>query len=118
MRSDPGPRIAAAVRAVFAGLTVIDPAVGPPAGLLSPTRSGTVPPPPRRTPGSADTLSAREAEVLQGLADGLSNKEIAARLYISDHTVKFHVVAILQKLGAASRTEAVVLAASAGWLML
>jgi DNA-binding NarL/FixJ family response regulator len=53
-----------------------------------------------------EMLTSRELEVLRMLADGLSNKEIAARLGISDHTAKFHVTQILGKLGAASRTEA------------
>ena len=52
-------------------------------------------------------LTAREREVLQAMAGGLANKQIAARLGISLHTVKFHVAAILSKLDAASRTEAV-----------
>jgi DNA-binding NarL/FixJ family response regulator len=54
-----------------------------------------------------DPLTPREAEVLQSLADGLGNKEIAAKLNISEHTIKFHIRSILGKLGAASRTEAV-----------
>ena len=52
------------------------------------------------------------------LAQGLPNKQIAQRLVISEHTVKFHVGAILTKLGAGSRTEAVTLAARQGLLML
>jgi DNA-binding NarL/FixJ family response regulator len=52
------------------------------------------------------------------MAQGLPNKTIAYRLAISEHTVKFHVGAILAKLGAASRTEAVTLAARQGLLML
>lgn len=54
-----------------------------------------------------DPLTPREREVLQMLAAGLGNKEIGARLHISDHTAKFHVSQILGKLGAASRAEAV-----------
>jgi NarL family two-component system response regulator YdfI len=54
-----------------------------------------------------EPLTRREREVLQMLAAGLANKEIAARLVISDHTVKFHVASILGKLGASTRTEAV-----------
>lgn len=53
-------------------------------------------------------LTGREQGVLRLMAEGLSNKEIAARLGISERTVAFHVSHILQKLGAASRTEAVV----------
>ena len=60
----------------------------------------------------------REAEVLTLLADGLSNKEIAARLEISEHTAKFHVNSILQKMGAQKRVEAVVRAAKLGIIEL
>jgi len=54
-----------------------------------------------------ESLTAREQEVLRLVSDGLGNKEIAGRLRISEHTVKFHISSILGKLGAASRTEAV-----------
>jgi len=63
-------------------------------------------------------LTPRESEVLQMLASGLANKEIAARLAISEHTVKFHVASILGKLGAASRTEAVSLGIRRGLVLL
>jgi DNA-binding NarL/FixJ family response regulator len=52
-------------------------------------------------------LSSRETEVLRMIAQGLANKEIAYRLGLSEHTVKFHVSALLGKLGAGSRAEAV-----------
>ena len=55
----------------------------------------------------AEPLTPREIEVLELLVEGLSNKTIAARLGISDQTVKFHVAAICGKLGAANRTDAV-----------
>ena len=67
---------------------------------------------------SDSPLSGREQEVLELLAEGLSNKEIGARLFVSANTVRFHVRAILEKLGAASRTEAVVLGARTGLLLL
>jgi two-component system, NarL family, response regulator YdfI len=54
-----------------------------------------------------EPLSERESDVLALMAEGAGNKEIAARLHISDNTVKFHVSSILNKLGAATRTEAV-----------
>jgi DNA-binding NarL/FixJ family response regulator len=54
-----------------------------------------------------ESLTPREVEVLELLAEGLSNKAIAERLGISDQTVKFHVAAICGKLGAANRTDAV-----------
>jgi NarL family two-component system response regulator YdfI len=66
----------------------------------------------------AEPLTHRESEVLQMLASGLANKEIAARLKISDHTVKFHVASILGKLGAGSRTEAVSLGIRRGLVLL
>jgi NarL family two-component system response regulator YdfI len=65
-----------------------------------------------------ESLTRREVEVLQMLAGGLSNKEIAARLNISDHTVKFHVASILGKLRAASRTEAVSIGIRRGLVLL
>ena len=55
----------------------------------------------------ADPLTARENEVLQMIALGLANKQIAARLYISEHTVKFHLSSLYAKLNVSSRTEAV-----------
>jgi DNA-binding NarL/FixJ family response regulator len=63
-------------------------------------------------------LSPREQEVLSLLSEGLSNRDVAERLGISRHTAKFHVNAILDKLGATTRTEAVVLAARSGLLSL
>jgi len=54
-----------------------------------------------------EPLTPREIEVVELLAEGLSNKAIAARLGISDQTVKFHVASICGKLGAANRTDAV-----------
>lgn len=67
---------------------------------------------------SDEPLTARELEVLQLMAQGLPNKTIAARLHISEHTAKFHVSAIMMKLGAASRTEAVTRGARLGLLIL
>jgi len=63
-------------------------------------------------------LTPRELEVLAAMADGVSNKAIARRLGISFHTAKFHVAAILAKLNADSRTEAVTRAAQLGLVML
>ena len=63
-------------------------------------------------------LTPRELEVLAAMADGISNKAIAGQLGISFHTAKFHVAAILAKLNADSRTEAVARAAQLGLVML
>jgi DNA-binding NarL/FixJ family response regulator len=68
--------------------------------------------------GDGGRLTPRELEVLAAMADGASNKANARRLGISFHTVKFHVAAILQKLDADTRTEAVIKAAQLGLVML
>jgi ATP/maltotriose-dependent transcriptional regulator MalT len=54
-----------------------------------------------------ESLTTREHEVLALVADGLPNRDVAARLGISDHTVKFHLASIFGKLGVSTRTEAV-----------
>jgi len=58
---------------------------------------------------TSEEITSRETQVLRMLAEGLVNKDIAARLGISEHTVKFHISSILDKLGASTRTEAVTL---------
>ena len=65
-----------------------------------------------------DPLTDREMEVLQLLAQGKANKQIALNLVISEHTVKFHVSSIYTKLGAANRTEAVRLGVRRGLILL
>jgi len=65
-----------------------------------------------------EPLTARETQVLELMAEGLPNKSIAARLGISDQTVKFHVASIAGKLGAANRTDAVRLAVRRGLITL
>jgi DNA-binding NarL/FixJ family response regulator len=97
--------IADALWTIRQGLLVLDPDMGRPA-LADPGA------------GAGKGLTPREAEVLQLLAEGQTNRAIAQSLRISEHTVKFHVTAILGKLGAESRTEAVVQAARAGWIVL
>jgi len=57
----------------------------------------------------SEEITSRETEVLRMLAEGLANREIGTRLGISEHTVKFHISSILDKLGASTRTEAVTL---------
>ena len=68
--------------------------------------------------GMTEELTPRETEVLAMLAEGLGNREIASRLGISDHTVKFHISSILDKLNASSRTEAVTLGIRRGLVLL
>lgn len=105
-------KLLAGVTAVAAGLCVLDPAF---ATALHPTAP---PDAEAEDEGAVQTLTPREGEVLRLLAEGLTNKAIAQRLEISDHTVKFHVNAILGKLNAQSRTDAVVRATRRGWLSL
>jgi DNA-binding NarL/FixJ family response regulator len=96
----------AAVRAVAAGLWVVDPEL-PATAAARPIPSD-----------GEDPLSPREHEVLALVAAGHPNKTIARTLGISEHTVKFHVSALLGKLNATSRTEAVTLATRRGLLSL
>jgi two-component system, NarL family, response regulator YdfI len=104
-------QLVAALQAAASGLFVLHPLQ---ASEALPAGSA-----PARAPDElAESLTRRELEVLQMLAAGLSNKEIAARLSISDHTVKFHVASILSKFGAASRTEAVSLGIRRGLVLL
>jgi two-component system, NarL family, response regulator YdfI len=63
--------------------------------------------PPQVEDELSEEITSRETDVLRMLAEGLVNKDIAARLGISEHTVKFHISSILDKLGASTRTEAV-----------
>jgi len=102
-------QLLAAAQAVARGLAVIEPSL---ALDLLPTAG------PAAEALPVEELTPRESEVLQLLAEGLTNKAIAQSLNISDHTVKFHVNAILSKLGAQSRTEAVVRATRLGLILL
>lgn len=67
---------------------------------------------------AVEALTAREIEVLELVAEGLSNKAIAGRLDISDQTVKFHIASIIGKLGASNRTDAVRRAVRRGLITL
>jgi DNA-binding NarL/FixJ family response regulator len=90
----------AAVAAAAHGLAAV------PAGLTA------------RQAGEPEPLTAREREVLELLGQGLSNRGIAGRLGVSEHTAKFHVASVLAKLGASSRTEAVSLGLRRGLISL
>jgi DNA-binding NarL/FixJ family response regulator len=108
LRDQVGPGIHAALAAVRSGLTVMDTQL---ASSLVPA------PPPPPTKGRGE-LTERERQVVQLLSEGLSNKLIADRLGISDHTAKFHVNGVMMKLGASTRTEAVVEAMRRGLIRL
>lgn len=109
---EPGARpetLAAALRALVEGLNVV------PRGSLSSIESA-------RAGDDADLpverLTPRESEVLQLLAAGRTNPQMARALGVSEHTIKFHVTAILGKLGAGTRAEAVGRAMRLGWILV
>src|SRR3954468_4211763 len=111
LRDQVGPGIHAALAAVRSGLTVMDASLAE--ALVPAQRSPTT--------GSGKgrgELTERERQVVQLLSEGLSNKLIADRLGISDHTAKFHVNGVMIKLGASTRTEAVVEAMRRGLIRL
>ena len=95
--------IVSAVVAADRGLVLLDPEVTK--ELASQTR--TVTSNSEKGVDGLEELTAREVEVLRLMAEGFGNKQIATRLGISDHTVKFHISSILAKLSVSSRTEAV-----------
>jgi DNA-binding CsgD family transcriptional regulator len=94
--------IDAALRAVAHGLIVRSPGAVRSAGTRSTPGFGAV-----QESEARPLLTPREAQILDAIADGLTNKAIARRLGISLHTVKFHVESVFRKLGASTRTEAV-----------
>lgn len=107
LRTVDAATLAAALAALERGLWVVEHSFG----------SFRPPPEPHARPG-AEAFTPREREVLALLARGLSNRAIGEALDISSHTAKFHVNAILQKLGVERRTEAVVRAARLGLVAL
>ncbi len=100
LRRDCGGRqLVAAVQAAAAGLTVVEPDALQALMRSSPENIELEP--------GEEELTRRETEVLHMMTEGLSNREIASTLGISEHTVKFHITSIFGKLGTSSRTEAV-----------
>ena len=110
LRDQVGPGIHAALAAVRSGLTVMDTQLANTLVPSQPTRTDA--------PKGRGELTERERQVVQLLSEGLSNKLIADRLGISDHTAKFHVNGVMMKLGASTRTEAVVEAMRRGLIKL
>lgn len=102
LRGEIRNEVSSALTAVRSGLTVIDSSL---AGASGATGASSAP---EKRAGKSRSLTDREMQVVQLLAEGLSNKLIADRLGISDHTAKFHVNGVMAKLGASTRTEAVV----------
>lgn len=110
-RESDGTKLAAAAHTAVHHLTVLDNDI---AALLLPVHD-------REHEGDTavtQPLTPRETEVLHLLAEGLTNKAIARQLHVSEHTIKFHVNAIMGKLNAQSRTDAVVRATRLGLLAL
>jgi len=107
-RDTDADKVVSSFLAVVQNLAVIDPEFV----------DSLFPQPQTAPPTLVEALTPREIEVLQLLAEGIPNKTIARRLDISEHTVKFHVNAIMNKLEAQSRTEAVVRATQLGLILL
>lgn len=105
-----GAEIVAALDAAAAGLIAIHPTLLD--SLL--TLNGSL----QSKPPQAEALTPREVKVLALLAEGLSNKAIARRLHLSEHTIKYHTSAIFAKLNVSSRTEAAIAGARAGFILL
>jgi NarL family two-component system response regulator LiaR len=108
LKDTPREEVVKAIRGTIEGKSFVDPAV---AGKLMGQVANH-----QTQPSSllTDKLTEREADVLGSLAKGLSNAEIAARLHLSEGTVRNHVSAILEKLGVSDRTQAAVIAIQHG----
>lgn len=96
-----GEELIAAIYALAEGLVVAPPT------LIEPLLDLSQLTPPEAEERSSEPLTEREMQVMQLLAQGLANKQIALQLGISEHTVKFHISGIYSKLGVMNRTEAV-----------
>lgn len=101
LKGAPREELFNAIRVVHAGGTLLQPVIA--SNLMS-----------RLNAPLAETLTAREMEVLLLVAEGLANKDVAEKLVVTERTVKFHVSSIMGKLGATNRTEAVALARAQG----
>jgi DNA-binding NarL/FixJ family response regulator len=107
LKGAPSAELFDAIRIVHAGGSLLQP-------LVASTVMRHVAQQGRPTTAQGVSLTERERDVIQRLARGMSNKEIAAALGVSERTVKFHVASLFTKLGASNRTEAVTRAVHAG----
>ena len=110
LKDVPADQLAHAIRVAAAGEALLAPSV---TRRLIAAFTRPVPPAPAPVPGLGE-LTPRELEVLTLLAEGLSNAEISARLYVGEATVKTHVARILTKLGVRDRVQAVIAAFRSG----
>jgi DNA-binding NarL/FixJ family response regulator len=106
--------LVAAVRTIAAGDALVDPSVTRRLVERWVALEASNGPSARTVPAAVETLSAREREILVGLARGRTNRELAAELIVSEATVKTHVSNLLTKLGVRSRVQAVVIAYECG----
>ncbi|MFF4842793.1 response regulator [Streptomyces collinus] len=106
-----GADLVTAVRTVASGQSMLDPATT--ARLMRALRAETPPVPPP-DPAASAALSPRERDILALIGDGLTNREIGTRLYLSEKTVKNHISRLLAKLGVRRRVQAAVLASQLG----
>lgn len=105
-REEPAPSLGIAIRQVARGEQYISPSIA--MSILQKQQSKTLLSGPQKS--AIESLSQREREILGLLSQGLSNKDIAARLYLSVRTVEGHLASIYQRLGVHSRTEAMLIA--------
>lgn len=110
LKSASPEEIVRAVRAVREGQSAVDPAVASKLIRYLSARSSTA------ASKAAETLTDRELEVMALVAEGLTNRAIGRKLGISDRTVQGHLANVFSKLGASSRTEAVMVAVKLGWI--
>jgi NarL family two-component system response regulator LiaR len=113
LKSSPGRVLVDAIRTVHAGESVLHPAI---IAKIMKYRSGQQPE--AAAHKGEDKLSVREMEVLRLAARGMSNKDIASDLFLSVRTIKAHLGSIFNKLGVASRTEAIVKGVREGWITI
>lgn len=112
LKSARGQVLVDAVRTVYAGESVLHPAI------IAKVLKYSMQPHEQAEAKAAESISEREMEVLRLAAKGLSNKDIAKELYLTVRTVKAHLTNIFNKLDVASRTEAIVKGVKEGWLTL
>jgi len=113
LKSSPGRVLVDAIRTVHSGESVLHPAI-----IAKILKYGSGTQAEATAPKGEDKLSVREMEVLRLAARGMSNKDIAAELFLSVRTIKAHLGSIFNKLNVASRTEAIVKGVREGWITI